>query len=184
MDDLILLSTSISATDIAEMSLKTGKESAAELLKNIGTQKSIALLNEVGIQNFIELSLKVPPVQLIPIVRELTPEQSGIWIRSRGIGDIPRLIEAFGVQNLLVFLRTLGFEKNIHIMDVLGLEELVELAYTISGMKLPGLLALSGKNKKLLEVCVRIIPVWAVILPKNFSRKRKSPKRDRCLRKN
>lgn len=103
MDDLILLSTSIPAADIAEMSLKTGKESAAELLKNIGTQKSIALLNEVGIQNFIELSLKIPPIQLIPIVRELTPEQSGIWIRKRGIGDIPKLIEAFGVQNLLVF---------------------------------------------------------------------------------
>lgn len=33
-------------------------------------------------------------------------------------------------------------------MDVLGLEELVELAYTISGMKLPGLLALSGKKQK------------------------------------
>ncbi|EMG11864.1 hypothetical protein LEP1GSC151_5500 [Leptospira interrogans serovar Grippotyphosa str. LT2186] len=32
-------------------------------------------------------------------------------------------------------------------MDVLGLEELIELAYTISGMKLPGL-STSGKKQK------------------------------------
>lgn len=102
----------------------------------------------MGIQNFIELSLKVPTIELIPIVRELTPKQSGAWVRKRGIGDIPKLIEAFGVQNLLVFLRTLGFEKNIHIMDVLGLEELIELAYTISGMKLPGLSTSDKKQKK------------------------------------
>ncbi|EMP06520.1 hypothetical protein LEP1GSC124_3257 [Leptospira interrogans serovar Pyrogenes str. 200701872] len=95
--------------------------------------------------------MKVPTIELIPIVRELTPKQSGAWVRKRGIGDIPKLIKAFGVQNLLVFLRTLGFEKNIHIMDVLGLEELIELAYTISGMKLPGLSTSGKKQKKFLK---------------------------------